>query len=910
MNISLLKNQRSPWIWHTLSFIVLLLYVYYGLLYIFAVPYPGIEFTATQTGWLVNNTQQPEIAFHDVIVSIGDLTFDAFLADRTLTPFADYDIGDIVPIELLGDSQTVEIQMPKPGIGDRVLRLIHISGWFLPFWLAGSITLLFLRPRNSQWLLLVVLFYAFAVWVAANPLAGWQLNHARLFYSIASYMVTAVLIHFHIITPQKLFKKQLPAILLILYLVIFGLIILEVLHKLPRLAPVNSAMTGSLISVIFLIYQAFFADHDRPAKTAARIMLAGLILGFVPGIVFQIIDETFTNSSGTSLGFALALWAIPLMPIFYLYAIYKRQLGNLEFRANRVLSIYSFILLYPLVFLILILFGENRFSHTGTRTAYLMAVSTMFVIFMNPIMSRYQKWLNKLAYGTTHNPDDLIRLFASRIPLTRKHKDLVMLLENEFLPSLLIRESAIVLTAEGKQQILYVQGWQKTAVSVIFQHLELLHQTAGEYRSPILTTTLPWLRLAIPLTSGNQLIGYWLFGSRDPDDFYPLPDINLLTVLANEIAPVLENIQLYENLEIQVEKRTAELSAEKDRTQAILEVAGEGIFFTDTLGRIMYANPAMSRITGFTADYAHIPLAEWIHDDEETAVSLTDAIKAQQPWSGQTTFLRPDATTIDISLILTPLKTSHPNLSGFVGVLSDISHFKEIDKLKSNIISNVSHELKTPLANITLYIDLLERSGAENHPRYIETLKQNTNRLSILIQDLLDLAKLETGDLPTQRTPISIIELIQKTAESLQPLAQKTQKTLNLQLPEHLPPLLGDRQQIEQVLTNLITNSLKYSGDADVITISAKLDTLDHQPAVAVSVIDKGPGIPQHELPFVFDRFFRGEAHKNQPIAGTGLGLAICKEIIERHHGRIAVKSTPCEETKFTFWLHIIDPDS
>jgi PAS domain S-box-containing protein len=669
-------------------------------------------------------------------------------------------------------------------------------------------------------------------------------------------------------------------------------------------------MTGSLISVIFLIYQAFFADHHRPAKTAARIMLAGLILGFVPGIFYQIIGEAFTNSSGSSLGFALALWAIPLMPIFYLYAIYKRQLGNLEFRANRVLSIYSFVLLYPPAFLILILFGENRISAIGPRTAYLMAVSTLFIIFMNPILSRYQKWINKLAYGTTHNPDDLIRLFASRIPLTRKQKDLVMLLENEFLPSLLIRESAMLLLAEGKQQILYVQGWQKTAVSIIFQHLELLKQTAGEYRPPILTTTLPWLRLVIPLTSGNQLIGYWLFGSRDPDDFYPLPDINLLTDLANEIAPVLENIQLYENLEIQVEKRTAELSAERDRTQAILEAAGEGIFFTDTLGRIMYANPAMSRITGFMADYAHIPLHEWIYDDEETAVSLTNAIKTQQSWSGQTTLLRPDKSTIDISLILTPLKTSHPNLSGFVGVISDISHFKEIDKFKSNIISNVSHELKTPLANITLYIDLLERSGTENHPRYIETLKQNANRLNTLIQDLLDLAKLETDELPTQRTPISIIDIIQKTVKSLAPLAQKAKKTLNMQLPNHLPPVLADEQQIEQVLSNLITNSLKYSEQAGVITISAWMDKLDHQPAIAVSVIDNGLGIPQHELPFIFDRFFRGETHKNQPIAGSGLGLAICKEIIERHHGRIAVKSTPYEETRFTFWLHTIKPNS
>ncbi|GAB4264607.1 MAG: hypothetical protein Kow0080_03870 [Candidatus Promineifilaceae bacterium] len=856
---------------------------------------------------MVNNTQQPEIAFHDVIVTIGNLTFDAFLADRTLTPFAEYGAGDHVPIQLLENNRSVQIRMPVPSTSDRVLRLIHISGWFLPFWLAGSMALLSLRPRDNRWLLLVVLFYALAVWVAANPLAGWQLNHARLFYSIASYVVTAVLLHFHLITPKKLFKEYLPAILLILYLTVFSLIILEFLHKLPRSAPVNSAMTGSLISVVFLIYQALFVNH-QPAKTAARIMLAGLLLGFLPGIVYQIIGEAFTNSSGSSLGFALALWAIPLMPIFYLYAIYKRQLGDLEFRANRVLSIYSFILLYPPAFLILILLGESRISNVGPRTAYLMAISALFIIFMNPLLSRYQKWINKLAYGTTHNPDDLIRLFASRIPLTRKHGDLVMLLKNEFLSSLLIRESAIVLFASGKQRILYVQGWQKTAVSTVFQHLELLQQTAGKYRPPILTTTLPWLRLVIPLTSGNQLIGYWLFGSRDPDDFYPLPDINLLTDLANEIAPVLENIQLYENLETEVEKRTAELKVEKDRTQAILETAGEGIFFTDTLGRIKYANPAMSRITGFTADHTRIPVYEWTYDDKETAVSLANAIKTQQTWSGQATLLRPDTTTIDISLILTPLKTNHPNLSGFVGVLSNISHFKEIDKLKSNIISNVSHELKTPLANITLYIDLLQRSSPENHPRYIETLKQNTNRLNTLIQDLLDLAKLETKELPTQRAPISIIDLIQRTAESLQPLIQKANKTVKMQMPNHLPPVLADGQQIEQVLSNLITNSLKYSGQADTITISAKLDMLDRQPAIAVSVVDKGPGIPQHELPFIFDRFFRGETHKDQAIAGSGLGLAICKEIIERHHGRIIARSTPHEETRFTFWLHTIDP--
>jgi signal transduction histidine kinase len=247
-------------------------------------------------------------------------------------------------------------------------------------------------------------------------------------------------------------------------------------------------------------------------------------------------------------------------------------------------------------------------------------------------------------------------------------------------------------------------------------------------------------------------------------------------------------------------------------------------------------------------------------------------------------------------------------LSGFVGVQSDISKLKEVDRVKSNIISSVSHELKTPLTTIKTYLMLIQRGKPEKKDGYLTVLNREADRLAIIIEDLLDLSALETGKIPSKLEPVDLLTTVQEVVVSCHSLAHSKKISVSSTVEPTLPLAIADRNQLEQVLTNLIVNALNYSIRGGAVTVEAGEGTLHDQVGVWVRVSDTGPGISATDLPHLFDRFYRGEAALESGAPGTGLGLAICKEIIERHQGKIEVESEPGAGTTFTIWLPAMKP--
>jgi len=240
-------------------------------------------------------------------------------------------------------------------------------------------------------------------------------------------------------------------------------------------------------------------------------------------------------------------------------------------------------------------------------------------------------------------------------------------------------------------------------------------------------------------------------------------------------------------------------------------------------------------------------------------------------------------------------------------VQHDITRLKELDRLKSEFVSNVSHELRTPLSNIKLYMSLLERGKPENQVQYIAVLKREELRLEHLIEDLLALSRIDLAKVAIHRMPLDLDALSRQLVADRRALAAARGLALTYKvLAESIPAVMADEAMISQVLTNLISNAMNYTLQDGIINVCTQVkhqQDHEHKAWVTVSVQDTGLGITPEEQTRLFERFYRGQAAQQTGAAGTGLGLAICQEIMQRHDGKITVESELGKGSTFTMWL-------
>ncbi len=228
---------------------------------------------------------------------------------------------------------------------------------------------------------------------------------------------------------------------------------------------------------------------------------------------------------------------------------------------------------------------------------------------------------------------------------------------------------------------------------------------------------------------------------------------------------------------------------------------------------------------------------------------------------------------------------------------------READRLKSEFVSDVSHELRTPLSNIRLYAELLAQGKPERFQEYLRTLERETERLSILIEDLLTISRLDAGASRPILEPVDVNLLLRTLVQDRQRLFAEKGLDLTFEAAADLPEVIGDPAMLSQVVANLMTNALNYTPSGGRVRLSTESVERRGRRWVKVEVSDTGVGIPEEEQERLFERFFRGSAARASGAPGTGLGLAICKEILDRHGGGITVHSRPGEGSTFTVWL-------
>lgn len=330
------------------------------------------------------------------------------------------------------------------------------------------------------------------------------------------------------------------------------------------------------------------------------------------------------------------------------------------------------------------------------------------------------------------------------------------------------------------------------------------------------------------------------------------------------------------------------LALEQSRLHTVINCMADGVLVTNRQREVVLVNPTLYQLLGLTPLSPPAPLEAFIQDEalrENIGALLEERTAARtisQELACGRTFLRS---------LTAPFHDPEHQVLGTVTVFHDITSFKELDEMKNDFVRLVSHELRSPISAIKMqHAVLLEGLAGELTDQQRELISRAQAKLQgllDLINDLLDLAKMEAGFRQYEQVAVQLPEIVTEILEFLEPKAMSQGIRLKLLAPPGLPPVLADRRGMEEVFTNLITNAINYSPGGGEVTVTFQVlgDFLE------VRVSDQGIGIPPEEIPKIFDKFYRVKSPETRQLIGTGLGLAIVKHVVEAHRGSIEVES-------------------
>jgi len=421
--------------------------------------------------------------------------------------------------------------------------------------------------------------------------------------------------------------------------------------------------------------------------------------------------------------------------------------------------------------------------------------------------------------------------------------------------------------------------------------------------------------LSVPIRVGGEVVGVLDVQSLLLDAFDET-DVMVMETLASQLAVAVENARLVGGLEALVAARTAEIVAEQEKNEAILRSVGDAIAMSDPEMRLRYVNPAFTALTGYTAQEAigqHVSLLFRGTMSEQDRQSLRLALAQGDVWRGEVSNQRKDGRPYEASMTIVPLRDGEGRLTGYVSSHQDISRRKGLERARSRFMTNVSHELRTPVANMKLYAHLLRMGRKpEKIQRYTQVIEEQADRLAELIQDILEMTGLDSGQAVMAWKPVSLPTVIGDTVTRYQSRAEETGLTLVAKpVPPDLPVVKGDQSRLNQSLGELVENAVIFTPSGGQVTVETgtaeacpgQSRRAEEQLWVMIAVHDTGPGISPEEQERVFDRFFRGSLAESGHVPGTGLGLSIAQEIVRAHGGWVTVESEIGEGSTFTLWL-------
>ena len=359
------------------------------------------------------------------------------------------------------------------------------------------------------------------------------------------------------------------------------------------------------------------------------------------------------------------------------------------------------------------------------------------------------------------------------------------------------------------------------------------------------------------------------------------------------------------NLKSAVEK----LTEEEKKMTAIVNSLAEGLILVDSNNRILHINPAAERLLDLSQDSIDKDITKLIHNDELIQIEQVPSKNEDVNFVSEITLIHHDEKLV-LRTIASPFLDENGLTLGTVYLFDDITREKEIDQMKSDFISLVSHELRTPLTSIIGFVSFIldGKAGAINDRQRnsLVRVQRQSKRLAALINDLLDISRIESGRIQMEQAPISILDIVTQRIEEIRPQADEKSIQLDLTTPESVPQILGDEARMGQVFTNLIGNAIKFTPNNGEVSVKVEADgNLLH-----VEVIDTGPGIPPEERQKIFDKFYQLSDISTRKQGGSGLGLSISKSIVEAHGGKLWIDDgNQGKGSNFQFVLPLVRED-
>ncbi|EEG78729.1 two-component system histidine kinase PnpS [Dethiobacter alkaliphilus] len=346
-----------------------------------------------------------------------------------------------------------------------------------------------------------------------------------------------------------------------------------------------------------------------------------------------------------------------------------------------------------------------------------------------------------------------------------------------------------------------------------------------------------------------------------------------------------------------LQQTVEDLSHEKSKLENIMLSMNEGVMAIDGQGKVILANPqARSLLKLSETDLTGKEISSLLPQEEMNQLFM-DVIASSEVHSAEYQVFGGKV----LSLQIAPLYRNNQTW-GAVGILQDVTEVRHLEQMRRDFVANVSHELRTPMTSIQGFVEALLDGLAEDkesQDRYLNVILDETVRLNRLVSDLLDLSRLEKGEVGWPMETIELKPLFADVASKLQPQVAKQELSVDIDTPENISAVTGNRDRIQQVLINLLGNAISFTPPGGKITLSAK----DVGDKVEVQVTDTGMGIPPEEQDKIWERFHKVDKARTRSFGGTGLGLSIVKQIVDAHGGDVGLESTPGKGSTFYFTL-------
>lgn len=526
-----------------LPWVVLVFLLAYTYATFFRIPYVGFDFNPTNGEVLsvfVPVTPDAELQVGDRLLRLGGLTWAERRADTRRALFEPVDAGQVVLLEVdrQGSRLSFPWKFPGPNLPEFSSRLFNL--WFLAyiFWGAGTATLLLLRPKDTRWVLFIAFYYLTAAWLITGNISRWRIWESAVLLRSLIWLSAPVYLHLHWVFPKPLGRIPRP-MLIAMYLAGAGLAAAELFQLLPVSAYALGFLVAVFASLAFLLLHYLRQPDQRREVGMVGTAIALALLPSI-GIAFaRLFSEVTRLSAG-------GMFAFPLLPGIYFYAVFRRQLGGLEMRANRLISLYLFFILIGSVFVILLAFASARLDDPGVSVTYGVLAALLAGVITSTGYPPFKRVVERRLLGIPHPPDDLLEIYTARITTSLDMPYLVSLLRDEVFPSLLIQQYALLYINDTDQmEPLLTAGVEAQWLPSHAEMIEIQDQ-AENHR--IVSTEdaqqkrLSWVRLALSLRIDERTLGFLLLGRRAPDDFYAQSELPTIQALADQTAIALINI--------------------------------------------------------------------------------------------------------------------------------------------------------------------------------------------------------------------------------------------------------------------------------------------------------------------------------------------------------------------------------